>query len=258
MLTGEQISALGLLSNTNAESFRGASYDVRVGSIIKPDSEVVSQFKIPPQGIVEVVSKERIKLPNNICGFAAVKTGLSTKGLLALNIGLIDPLYDGPVASFLLNFSKVDILIEEGDVFLRTYFVEMASSTKKAKKVSISDKTYLRDKKKNIIQFADTFLNVDKFVAEIVKEYALKGLVFVGAVALIVTFSSYLATTASVNTLRGWIDPNASIQEDIKKEQAEAASARVEAARLRREISSLSRCLDQARNAPPNQRPVHC
>jgi dUTPase len=259
MLTGERISALGLLTNTDDENFRGASYDVRAAQIIKPGGKVVSKVLIPPQGIVEVVSKEVINLPNNICGFAAVKTDLSTQGLLALNIGIIDPLYNGPVASFLLNFSKVDIFLEEDDVFLRTYFVELPEGTERAARVAIAPEKYLKDKKKRSARFGTTFLNIDKIVSEIATGYAWRALVFVGVLALIVTFSSYLASSASVNTLRGWIDPTASIREGVKQSDADAKAMRAEVVRLRGDVAKLRECLEKTRRTMPEKRPqVQC
>ena len=62
---------------------------------------------MPPQGIVQVVSSERVKVPSTITGLATVKTSLCNEGLLALNIGIIDPGYEGAISSFLLNFSSV-------------------------------------------------------------------------------------------------------------------------------------------------------
>jgi dUTPase len=257
MLTGEKIAELELLSNTNADNFRGASYDVRAGKIIKPGGKVVSQFLIPPQGIVEVISKETVKLPNNICGFAAVKTDLSTQGLLALNIGIIDPLYEGPIASFLLNFSKADIFLDEDDVFLRTYFVELPSATTKAKEVIVSPEQYVKDKRKRSARFGTTFLNIDKIVSDIAKDYAWRALVFVGVLALVVTFSSYLASTLSVRILPGWVDPAASIRADVKKSQGDAAAARAETVELQQEIAKLRACVQQSRTSQAQAR-VRC
>lgn len=250
MLTGEQILELGLLSNSTDDNFRGASYDLRAGKIIKPGGEVVTEYVVPPQGIVEIVSAEVIKLPADVCGFAAVKTSLSTQGLLALNIGLIDPLYDGPIASFLLNFSKIDILVGEGDVFLRTHFTKLQNETKRAKESTITEVDYVKDRRRKITgKFGSTFLNIDQIVDDIVKQYAVKALLFVGAIALLITFSAYLTNVGSVNALRGWIDPTRSIRDEVHESvNQDLAAARVETAQLRGEIASLRNCLRQERD----------
>jgi deoxycytidine triphosphate deaminase len=260
MLTGDQIAALGIIRNADDSNFRASSYDLRAGKIIAPGGKVLNQHLVPPQGIVEIVSKETVKMPRHVCGFAAVKTSLSTKGLLALNIGLIDPLYEGPIASFLLNFSKTDIFIEEGDVFLRTHYVEIEDPKQRAKDNIQSEEDYVRERKKGIAaQFGDTFLNIDAIVRGHVVKYGLGALAFVGGVALIITFSSYLATTASVHTLRGWIDPSASMKADLERTNGQMAAARAETAQLRLEVAQLRKCLSQSRSLPPNTaQPVRC
>jgi deoxycytidine triphosphate deaminase len=157
MLSGEEIAELGLVENTLTSSFRATSYDLRAGTIIKPGGEEVTEYLIPPQGIVEIVSSESIKLPSSVSGFATVKTGLSTNGLLALNIGIIDPLYEGKISSFLVNFSKVSFLISKDDIFLRSYFFKTKES-EFASKLAPPDSAYIKEKKNKIAgRFGDTF-----------------------------------------------------------------------------------------------------
>jgi len=219
MLTSSQIKNLGLIVGSSNDGYRATSYDLHAGKIIKPGGTEVSEYLIPPQGIVEIVSKERIKLPANVCGFATVKTGLSTNGLLALNIGIIDPCYDGPLSSFFVNFSKVDFLISEDEIFLRTHYVTFKSDNDDCSTISVSTDAYIREKKNKIAgRFGTTFLNVDDIVSVIIRGYALKALAYVGAVALVITFCSFLANVGVLTLMRSSILSKTSPDEDVKRQ----------------------------------------
>jgi dCTP deaminase-like protein len=147
LLTGEQIKRARLIQNEHDLSYRAMSYDVRIGGIVTPGGKVEESYEVPPQGIVEVFSEERICLPPEIAGIALVKTSLCNEGLLALNIGIIDPGWQGKVSSFLTNFSKIGYLLAKGDVFLRLTFYQLSeSSGKLVHSINYPDDKYIAEK----------------------------------------------------------------------------------------------------------------
>jgi len=93
------------------EALRTAGYDLRVRTmIVKRDGKAetfTDDCDLLPQGIVAVVSEEVVKLPADVCAFASVKTGLCREGVVAINVGLIDPGWEGPISSVMLNFGKM-------------------------------------------------------------------------------------------------------------------------------------------------------
>src|ERR1700722_15541246 len=103
MLNRDEIKKLGLITDSDEQSFRAASYDLRIGTILAVRDgapiHVTSCYVLPPQGMVEVISWETIKVPPDIAGYASVKTSLSRDGLLALNTGILDPGYEGPLSA---------------------------------------------------------------------------------------------------------------------------------------------------------------
>src|SRR6267143_781828 len=106
MLSGIDICDPNVVTNRADSSFRAASYDVRVGKFIAPRGATVESYALPAQGIIDVISCERVCIPHDLAGFAMVKTSLCNEGILALNIGVLDPGWDGPISSFLVNFGK--------------------------------------------------------------------------------------------------------------------------------------------------------
>jgi deoxycytidine triphosphate deaminase len=109
LLSGEAIRQGKLINDASEDDYRGASYDLHIGTIIDPTGEATRAYTLPAQGIVEVISRETVSIPKNIAGFATVKTSLCNEGILAINIGIVDPLYSGLVSSFLINFGKIPI-----------------------------------------------------------------------------------------------------------------------------------------------------
>lgn len=241
MLTGKEIEARGIIQGAWTKLYRATSYDLRAGKIIKPDGEEAESYTVPPQGLVEIISKERVILPANISGFATVKTGLSTNGMLALNIGIIDPEYEGPISSFLLNFSKVPFRLAIGDVFLRTHYVALDDKLQVAESKNADDTEYINEKKQKIAgRFGSTFLNVDEIADTLVKGYTFKALTFVAGVAFIVTLASFLANYSMVSFMRSWVEPRTSIEQQISnKLKADLETRDAEIEELRADIREL-------------------
>ncbi len=59
MLISKEIKKLNLIEGGGDNNYRPISYDIRAGKIINTDGKEVNEFKLEPQGIVEVISKEK-------------------------------------------------------------------------------------------------------------------------------------------------------------------------------------------------------
>lgn len=206
MLSGSQIKDAGLIIDGQDDCYRGASYDLRIKSVLKNDGKVDEEYTLPAQGIIEVVSLERIKLPKNIAGFAMVKTSLCNEGILALNIGIIDPGWDGPLSSFLVNFGKNERLLAKGDVFLRLTFQMLTQEVDKVPSV-YDEQSYLADRRRRVQgRFGNTFLNISEVIHQLAKEtfdtYRTKILAYVSAAALGLAMLTFFLNFGNVYTQR--------------------------------------------------------
>jgi dUTPase len=163
LLSGEEIKSLALVENSTDENlYRASTYDLSVGEIIPagPASGGV-EYKLPPGGTVRVVSKESLKLPNNITGHALLKNELCRKGVLAINIGVIDPGFQGPISSILINFGRGDFMVRQGAPFLRISFHRCPSSPKADKSAKYDRQQYISHVKDEVAAYmAPTFLNI--------------------------------------------------------------------------------------------------
>ena len=164
LLSGEEIKSLALVENCADENlYRASTYDLSVAEIIPAENVPgTSEYDLPPGGTVRVVSKESLKLPNNITGHALLKNELCRKGVLALNIGVIDPGFEGPISSTLINFGRGNFVVKQGAPFLRISFHRCLVSPKANKSSKYSRQEYVsRVKDEAAAYMASSFLNVE-------------------------------------------------------------------------------------------------
>jgi deoxycytidine triphosphate deaminase len=124
LITGNALDPNRFFSAGKAVS-RGTSFDLSIGTIYDHEGKLVAgDFKLDPGQMVQVVSAEIFNLPETVTGHVTYKTTLTKQGIWALTIGIVDPGWNGPVTTSLLNFSKVPYLLKGGDAFLRVSLFE--------------------------------------------------------------------------------------------------------------------------------------
>jgi hypothetical protein len=86
-------------------------------------------------------------------------------GYWALNVGIIDPLFCGPISTALINFSDRPRRIQIGDKFFRLLFFEHDGILDfHSEEESINRDIYLKElRTKSYADFAPSFLNIPSF-----------------------------------------------------------------------------------------------
>jgi dUTPase len=165
ILTAAEIASKNLVHN-GAGSNRATTFDATVGLIVQSGRQVkAATFTLPPRGIVWVISKERFHLPDTITGLATLRTTWTHQGVLALNVGIIDPGWEGPLATALVNLSNSDFDISIGDPFFRVLFNSHAATG--ATVVHRTDDEYRQDILGHSRVYGKTFLAMDTLVSEV-------------------------------------------------------------------------------------------
>lgn len=96
----------------NPEPYKNkSSFDVEVREIIyKDDNDVINRKpsldNLKPQNSAYLISKQYIRVPEGYIAYVFLKNRMSQRGLLALNTGIIDQNYYGPVSTLILNLSN--------------------------------------------------------------------------------------------------------------------------------------------------------
>ncbi|NMG39770.1 hypothetical protein GRZ55_11000 [Chelativorans sp. ZYF759] len=142
---------------------QGSSFDLTIGKIYDCEGqEVNGPYILAPGHMVQVVSNEVFDLPPHITGHVTYKTGLTSQGIWALTVGIVDPGWDGPVATTLLNFRSTKFAIHQGEPFLRVSLFEHEPVSKERIRKAPDLKEYLKTIQNSASTiFPETFLNTD-------------------------------------------------------------------------------------------------
>lgn len=163
VLTSKQYTSKAIVIGGVQGGVRPTTYDATVGSIIRCGVEIQkSTYTLPPRHIIWLVSAETFDMGDTTTGLATLKTGWTHQGVLALNVGVVDPGWKGPLAAAVVNFSNTDFVIEKGSPFLRLLFHEHAqipAAELRPKSVTMPD--YVKGVIGQSRAFASTFLDMD-------------------------------------------------------------------------------------------------
>jgi hypothetical protein len=145
-------------------ALQASSVDLTIGDIIDHKGKSVDgPYILEPGCMVQVCSAEVFNLPPTITGHVTYKTTQTRRGIWALTVGIVDPGWDGPVSTTLLNFSRQSYAIVKGDAFLRASFFEHAPAAPELLRKSPPVAEYVSAVRKSAATvFPQTFLDSDK------------------------------------------------------------------------------------------------
>jgi deoxycytidine triphosphate deaminase len=162
VLTAAEMTSKGIVQGGVPEGLRATTYDATVGSIIRCGVEVSgTSFILKPRHIVWVVSAETFDMGDSTTGLATLKTQWTHQGILALNVGIVDPGWNGPLAAAVVNLSSSDFPIELGNPFFRILFHDHTAIAANAlKPVTVSRPDYIRQVIVHSKSYSPTFLDM--------------------------------------------------------------------------------------------------
>lgn len=221
ILSKNNILSRKIISGGEDVRYRGSSYDLSILKLITADSKVEDEFLLQPQGMVKVVSAEVLNLPVDVMGYVFVKTSLCNEGVLALNIGIVDPGFNGPLQSVLINFGKSPIRLSVGSVFSRITFQIVADGegglvpgAVKTHETVISEVKRLTD-----LYMAPTFLDVEasaKKAAEAAfNKYKTSLIGWVPIIALAMTFMTFALNFGNMWLLQSYSKPQDQVRTEL-------------------------------------------
>jgi len=149
---------------------------IKIGKIINHKGRAVDSLVLEPQGIAHLISEEDVNLPPDICALAHVLTRKCNQGLLTLNIGVVDPGWEGKISTSVLNFSSEKRLLTKGDSFMRLTFhrVQMEPGSEGVRSElspRILSDSYQRDVSSRAVDcFGKHFLNIQQLVGHASKK----------------------------------------------------------------------------------------
>ncbi len=174
MIVGQSILDLQLMVGGSRANLKHSTFDLTIGSIIPIGKDVDTKKKqileeracfLEPREMVWVLSTEHFNMPANVTGLATLKTKFTKDGILALNVGIIDPFFQGPISTALINFSDRPRSLQIGDKFFRVIFFDHEEVRDfHTADESIDRDSYLKElRSKSYAEFAPSFLNIPSF-----------------------------------------------------------------------------------------------
>lgn len=127
-----------LIKKADRKSVEPCSYDMKIGTIFR-DGQIVNeshpkaneQVMVQPGEVISVFTLEELDLPNNIAATAFAMNSQSSRGLLVLNPGHIDPGFEGPLTVKALNLRKVPLALSRVDPIFTVVFERLPEKTEK-------------------------------------------------------------------------------------------------------------------------------
>jgi len=131
-----EIAAGRLMVNGTPDNAEPASYDLTIGTIFR-DGQVIeashpsagTPVLLEPGEVISMYTKERLNLGNDIAGTVYARNGQSSKGLLVLNPGHIDPGFKGRVTVRAINLRKTKLPITLNDKIFTIVFERLPKPT---------------------------------------------------------------------------------------------------------------------------------
>ena len=217
VLTVGEIKTRKLVNAEDGVGFRDTTYDATVGTFVAEGKEIQGEeFHLPPRGVVWVISAEVFTMPCDLTGIATLKTGWTHDGVLALNVGVVDPGWSGPLGTAVVNFGNSDFVIRKGQPFLRLLF--HPHDAVDCKVVAKTMEEYVRQIKTQSKSLSSTFLNMNSLTAEVSNQIFRmpRSALYVAIIALFVAVISIFMPIA----FNVWTDYNS-----LKAEVAEIRGA---------------------------------
>ncbi|PWK64643.1 hypothetical protein [Aminobacter sp. AP02] len=243
LLAAEALDPKRFFEEGSNPGLQGSSFDLTVGSIYDHEGKkVTGPFTLKPNHMVQVASAEVFSLPDNVTGHVTYKTTLTSKGIWALTVGIVDPGWRGPISTTLLNYSRVDHGISEGDAFLRVSFFEHDPVPSDKMRKAPSCAQYMRGVQTAAATiFPQTFLDTSKIAdqAGTTAMERLRNRAFGWAAAMAVLF-------AVVQLVTSYLQPSVVLEggkadkEEVTRLAAELNSVKERLSMLERESSTSS------------------
>lgn len=129
------------------------------------DVSVRQCYVVGPRSLVWVRMLETVKLPNDVCAFWWQTNSLSRRGLMLVNMSMVDPGYEGPLACLFVNFGNREVRLSAGMTMARLVFHQLDKVATPYSK-SVLSSGYDDDLANVALAGSSSFLSLDDYRVE--------------------------------------------------------------------------------------------
>ena len=154
----------GLITPLKNENVFSCGYNLSIGSVFKPgtgkEQQIGNGIKIPPNGTAIIMTKEKVKLPNDIYATYNPPYDLARQGILMLNACVVEPAYEGYLSCFFVNLSSVDFCLNPTQVIAKIMFYKLDSVPENVRSETIEMQNYKSKLFQQANKFHTSFLDI--------------------------------------------------------------------------------------------------
>lgn len=238
-----------LLTDFEPKNIHNCAYILRAGKVFQPKTgkeELLNTingntralvWEIGPSETLVVRTKEKVKMPKNLCATYAPLYRLSSQGLMLLNASIVEPGYEGRLSCFLVNFSSKRIPLSQDEAIAKIIFHKLSGSPGDFQPLTIEDKKYEKDLAISAKGFYKSFMDITGIEDRAVKKArnAMRNVVITGGVLV-----AFLLLWASLEPLISkWLWDKAGIYTSTQRVEDVKLLKDLETAQLKTEIETL-------------------
>lgn len=173
----EMIGKGGLVIGGDPTRARHNSYPFRAGKVFHPgpDGEVVDwsrqdgppDTRVLPGQMVWVRVRECVKLPNDLCALWWQTNTLSRNGLMLVNMSMVEPGYEGPLACLFVNFGKEPVVLYPETEVAKLVFARLDQPAASPFTYRTSVEAYDRALRDLAVRSSPSFLQVAELTSQL-------------------------------------------------------------------------------------------
>lgn len=215
----KRIDSEGLLSDYDEASIKNCGYSLRIGKVFQPQTgkeeilnvpvgnTVARVWQIGPSETLVIRTREKVKMPKDLCAIYSPLHGLSRQGLMLINASIVEPGYEGYLSCFLVNFSSKPITLKQDDLISKITFHQLAEPPGALSPLIIEDNKYEEMLSEMAMRFSKSFMDVTGIEDRAVQKArdAVKRWVIIGG--LLVAFLTLWATMEPLLSRWLWQKP---------------------------------------------------
>ncbi len=125
------------------------------------------EIMVNPGKMIWIRTRERVALPKDLVGFWWQTNGLSRKGLMLVNMSMIEPGYAGDLACLFVNFGKEKVVIDARTVIAKMVFVKLIGTLLHPMTYTEPRETYDAKLRQLAVDQPTSFLQVGDMMADL-------------------------------------------------------------------------------------------
>ena len=127
------------------------------------DAEVI----VRPSQMIWIRTLERVRIPDDLVGFWWQTNGLSRKGLMLVNMSMVEPGYEGDLACLFVNFGRSNVIITPETIIAKMVFQDLKGALIHPYRRTVERGDYDRQLRELALQQPKSFLQVGDLMTDL-------------------------------------------------------------------------------------------